>query len=254
MAVCTKESILSLPPLSPLYTLQNPFDKSPKRKYTKLLVMGSEEAEVESSSTPKLQLFLPPSPKAHEPEQPWTVASPLHTAASVPFRWEEEPGKPRPGTTLIIPTQKCLELPPRLLMDAETAKLSSPTTVLEGPYMGRSRFRSSSFSLKRESFRKNWSPQAGKSRPLVLGNGVVKGKGGFGSWRWGKSAYKGKCVAVGNHFFPSSSSVDGELDISIEDDDDESCKNNSVKMTKMKRSGSYPISTPARPDFWVSLF
>ncbi|XP_038682311.1 uncharacterized protein At4g00950-like [Tripterygium wilfordii] len=214
--------------------------------------MGSEGAEVESSSTPKLQLFLPPSPKAQEPEEPWIVASPLHTAASVPFRWEEEPGKPKPCTALIISTQKSLELPPRLLMDAETARLSSPTTVLEGPYMGRSsRFQSSSFSLKRDSFRKTWSPQIGKYSPLVLGNVGIKGKGTFGSWRWGKGAFKGKCeVGVGNHVFPSS--VDGENDINLEDD--ESCKNNSVKMTKMKRSGSYSISTPSRPHFWATIY
>ncbi|KAF5743790.1 hypothetical protein HS088_TW08G00378 [Tripterygium wilfordii] len=183
------------------------------------------------------------------------VASPLHTAASVPFRWEEVPGKPRPCSTLInIPTQKCLELPPRLLMDAETAKLSSPSTVLEGPYMGRSRFQSTSFSLKRESFRKIWSPQVGKFDPLVLSNGDGKtGKVGFGSWRWGKSPFKGKCeVVVGNHVFPSS--VDGESDINTEDDD-ESCKKRNVKTTtEMKRSGSYTISPPARPHFWATVY
>ncbi|GFY93507.1 hypothetical protein Acr_08g0019030 [Actinidia rufa] len=79
--------------------------------------MGTEE-EQEPSSTPKLPLLSLPPIKS--PERSGTLTPPLYTSASVPFRWEEEPGKPRPGTALLLlpttttTTTKGLELPPRL--------------------------------------------------------------------------------------------------------------------------------------------
>ena len=108
-------------------------------------MMGGSEAEVvaeeEQRNIPRLPLFNPP-PIMHSPERSGMVTPPLYTSASVPFGWEEEPGKPRPCTALVsFTTQKSLELPPRLqlLDDDDATKLSkvselpSPTTVLEGP-------------------------------------------------------------------------------------------------------------------------
>ncbi|KAE8698023.1 auxin response factor 9-like [Hibiscus syriacus] len=121
--------------------------------------MGSE-AEEESSCIPKLPLLSVSHAQLQSPERSGTLTPPFYvSAASVPFRWEEEPGKPKPCTTLATfsstpnePAQKCLELPPRLLLDAKVTKLSSPTTVLEGPYMGRARFQSSSFRMGGECY------------------------------------------------------------------------------------------------------
>lgn len=50
----------------------------------------------EEDATPKLSLFsLPKKP----PELPGMVTPPLQTAVSVPFQWEEAPGRPRPSCT-----------------------------------------------------------------------------------------------------------------------------------------------------------
>ncbi|KAE9593578.1 hypothetical protein Lal_00036621 [Lupinus albus] len=89
--------------------------------------MGSEVEVVdeEHSKIPKLPLFSIPAMKS--PERSGMITPPFHASVSVPFHWEQEPGKPIPCNALItfsnnIP--KSLELPPRLL-------LPSPTTVLD---------------------------------------------------------------------------------------------------------------------------
>ncbi|KAJ7959359.1 DUF688 domain-containing protein [Quillaja saponaria] len=100
--------------------------------------MASEEAdEISSATPPKLSLFSLPS---KPPEPPGMLTPPLQTTASIPFQWEEAPGKPRPCNTRSKPkSARSLELPPRLLIShqAEITKMPSPTTVLDGPYVGR---------------------------------------------------------------------------------------------------------------------
>ncbi|KAF3536045.1 hypothetical protein F2Q69_00019750 [Brassica cretica] len=86
-------------------------------------------------------------------ERPRGVAAkPRYTAryiaGSVPFLWEEAPGKPRSSARKPQRTNqtrenrgvaRCLDLPPPLLLPGEACKSStanepSPTTVLDGPY------------------------------------------------------------------------------------------------------------------------
>lgn len=90
----------------------------------------------ESNSSTKLALFLtPPSMKlkfpAHDHHPSGVLTPPLHTClASVPFKWELRPGKPRPYCTDIIifnDQPKSLEPPPRLyFLDKITKIPSSP--------------------------------------------------------------------------------------------------------------------------------
>ena len=90
-----------------------------------------------SSTPPKLSLFsLPRQP----PEPPGMVTPPLHASISVPFQWEEAPGKPRPSG-IIEPNSKprsarSLDLPPRLFADAKVAHFASPTTGVDEPIFG----------------------------------------------------------------------------------------------------------------------
>ncbi|KAL0309362.1 UNVERIFIED_CONTAM: hypothetical protein Sradi_5878500 [Sesamum radiatum] len=92
-----------------------------------------------------------PTMAMHSPDHPsGTATPPLQTLASVPFKWEEQPGKPRPCTDIIPFPQpsKPLELPPCRLDPAH--KMPSPTTVLDGPYnVARPKF--SSFRFFREA-------------------------------------------------------------------------------------------------------
>ncbi|KAL7106891.1 hypothetical protein ACP275_06G020500 [Erythranthe tilingii] len=157
--------------------------------------MGLEAVD-EKISTPKLSLSkLPCKPR----EPPQLLTPPLHPSVSIPFRWEEAPGKPRataddaaaaaPSSAAAEEPPKnkavarCLDLPPRLMMlhdDPKITLMPSPTMVLDGPYMGRSLSLACTFS-----FRKGPAVvTTGREDGLRAGK---KGSGGrnFGSGRWG---------------------------------------------------------------------
>ncbi|KAL3521658.1 hypothetical protein ACH5RR_019807 [Cinchona calisaya] len=94
------------------------------------------EKEASAATPPKLSLYKLPS-KQKEPQVMFTP--PISTTtASIPFEWEEAPGKPRAHFTKNknisnSSVARCLDLPPRLQLNNNTTD-SSPTTVLEGPY------------------------------------------------------------------------------------------------------------------------
>lgn len=124
-----------------------------------LCKMGEDEDEREAcfSTLSFPFLPLPAAPTMLSPDHPSGMATPpLQALASVPFKWEELPGKPRPCTDIVVRPEsaKCLELPPCRVLFTEPAhritKISSPTTVLDGPCnVGRPKF--SSFRLFREA-------------------------------------------------------------------------------------------------------
>ncbi|KAJ8748451.1 hypothetical protein K2173_003346 [Erythroxylum novogranatense] len=215
--------------------------------------MGSE-AKTEPWSTPRLPLLS--SQLSHglvqSPERSGTLSPPLYTSASVPFRWEEEPGKPRHCTTpsnTVDSSPKCLEPPPRLLLDAYIARQPSPITVLDGPYMGRSsRFQSFSFRIIRRERHGSFRRSCSSPQRSQLGATVFNKKGVFGSWRWGTRAFKGKREVVGgsSHVFPSL--FDREADNEEEDNNGSKL----LKFTKTKRPGSFSAVSHAKPPFWVS--
>ncbi|XP_059634398.1 uncharacterized protein At4g00950-like [Cornus florida] len=222
--------------------------------------MGSE-AEAEASFTPKLPLFLIPPMQSPEPSGMRTP--PLQTYASVPFRWEEEPGKPRPCTTLmtLCNEPKCLDLPPRLLItESKITKTPSPTTVLDGPYVGsssRSVFQSSSFRFIKEregSFRRGGgasgrmtSPHKGHLGTMILTKrGHNNDRGFFGSWGQRTLKRKGSKKEGGGDSFVFSSSIDmGEESVS---------NNDRVKMTSIRRNGSFSSLSKARSHLWTAIY
>ncbi|XP_010556602.1 PREDICTED: uncharacterized protein At4g00950 isoform X2 [Tarenaya hassleriana] len=216
--------------------------------------MGCEEEKQEGSTT-LLKLPLLPS-KAHNHTH--SLSSPIHpsVAASVPFCWEEEPGKPKhqpssspsstssPSSSSWSPN-KSLDLPPRLLhlveKDAKsiTKLSSSPTAVLDGPYsMGRSRrFESSSFRMMVmsggacygsfrsdaygdiEEMEEEEETKSNGPLALVRKRGGYRGRLGFeGFWR--RKALKGKAeFSGGSYVFPSS--VDRESEYSRNEEEEE---------------------------------
>ncbi|KAJ6410996.1 hypothetical protein OIU84_007699 [Salix udensis] len=104
-------------------------------------MMGSDDQlGYDPSPTPKLALFSF-SGKRHE-SPAGMLTPPIHTLASVPFKWEEAPGKPRPSCISTHQSKpkfaRCLELPPRLLNEVKVSNSPSPSTVLDGPYVSRS--------------------------------------------------------------------------------------------------------------------
>ncbi|KAG2701431.1 hypothetical protein I3843_06G040800 [Carya illinoinensis] len=182
--------------------------------------MGSSEPEYEASSTPKLSLFSLPS-KLLDQESTGMLTPPLRATASVPFHWEEAPGKPRQPCAADSKQEtaaRILELPPRLLLsESKSINMPSPTTVLDGPYVGRAVFHSHRFSFR--------SPDHEVGRRLTS-----KERGGhFGSMRWG-SFRKNKQVFQGSFDF-SSSAIDG--------DHDGGGTNTKGKITRVRRRGSF---------------
>jgi hypothetical protein len=146
---------------------------------------------------------------------------------------------------------------------------------LEGPYTGRSsrfqsssfritrsrssRFQSSSFRITRSreynygSFRRRCSPERGQLGTIAPSKRRVKEKGGFlGSWSWGRRDLKGNREAGGGSYvFPSSGDREA-ADQSSNEEEEMVSSSDKVKMTRMRRSGSFSAVSNARSQFWVS--
>lgn len=180
--------------------------------------------------------FLPTAPLS--PDHPSGMATPpLHALASVPFKWEELPGKPRPCTDIIVrpePAAKCLEPPPCSKM----AKMPSPTTVLDGPYnLGRPKF--SSFRIFREKQRSFDSSSGGGSPQSSVD--VLVGKKNNGRLKmsrlFGRSLRKKDGDDGGSFGFSSPSSFAGFDD----------CVFAEGKMTRNGSFSSFPEPAPPPP-------
>lgn len=248
----------------------------------------TEQQQQQSSSTttstiPTLQLFSFPPLKSPQNSSA-NLTSPLHTSASVPFSWEEQPGKPLPCLTLALPsnnnnTVKCLELPPRLLNETKFTKTPSPTTVLEGPYSYNNNNKLSSFEGKSSSFRflrkkqgsfdgisalslggsRGNSPERGFLGSMVLSrsNSLKRDKGLFGSWkkRGGVNSFKGSKNEAhhgGNFVFPSSLSDDGGCVATTTGCDGGGA---AVKVTRASRKGNFlGLSSPNKSHFWAAIY
>lgn len=117
-------------------------------------------------STPKLSLSKLPCKPKHPTQM---LTPPLQPSVSIPFHWEEAPGRPRSSTEEEAPpphpsksrAARCLHLPPRLSNEEPrevTIMPSSPTVVLDGPYVGRSLSLACTFSFRK-------GPGSGGLRP-----------------------------------------------------------------------------------------
>ncbi|KAK3415672.1 uncharacterized protein At4g00950 [Eucalyptus grandis] len=140
--------------------------------------MSSEsEKEDQRRSTPKLSLLSLPNHRRDPSDMP---DPPLQTTISVPFEWEEVPGKPKRASDQAKPSAvagpPCLEPPPRLWDEGRFTNTPSPSSVLDGPYMGRRSGHTFSFRKIGGSFRspEKRSKGEGKERTSI-----------FGSMRWG---------------------------------------------------------------------
>lgn len=192
------------------------------------------EPENEPSSTPKLSLFSLPSKPHESPGILLLTPPPCGTTASVPFQWEEAPGKPRPCTTTTGSKPRSarpLELPPRLLCDqTKITDMPSPTTVLDGPYVGRSVSHRFSFT----------SAEGGPGKRVAKERGLE-----FTSMRWG-SFRKNKGVLQGAFDF-SSSVVDGGGDGGGEGE-------TRVKIQRVKRKGSFLSLSHTKSHLLASIY
>ncbi|KAJ4954469.1 hypothetical protein NE237_011252 [Protea cynaroides] len=146
-----------------------------------------------SSTIPQKSLLLSIPLPQQSPDHPGMRSPPFRSHASVPFQWEEAPGKPlcpsNTSSSSSSPMEKCLELPPRLQLTESSNNNSkpSPTSVLDGPYVGRS-WISPSFRISPPtlgSFRRVTGISDDGDGSLLLGKrrDVSCGRGYFGSFR-----------------------------------------------------------------------
>ncbi|XP_057422493.1 uncharacterized protein At4g00950-like [Lotus japonicus] len=179
-----------------------------------------QEQEEELTTPPKLCLLVTRPYTAPEAPTP-----PPRTAASVPFQWEEAPGKPRPCHTRSEPAgrgggvSRALELPPRLsFMENNHNKVSvSPTTVLDGPYIGRA----VSFTMSHRSSTRDTEESSS-----------------FGSTRWLKKKKSNRVKREGSFDF-SSWSVDGT---------------SKVKIMRVRRTGSFLSLSRGTSHLWANIY
>ncbi|KAJ4951832.1 hypothetical protein NE237_028664 [Protea cynaroides] len=240
-----------------------------------------------STTPPKLSLFSRIPHQSPESASTGMLTPPLRPTASVPFRWEEAPGKPLPTTTVTATTTssvsaRCLELPPRLqLTDSFVSKnkiacisnrMTSPTTVLDGPYVGHAR--SSSFtscSFNRDppllgSFRRGSPDDSEGDGILQLGPSflgqtryISSGRGYFGSRvRKASSASSKQNQDIGESSFVisrSSSSSAVVLGVGLGEIEGAGTTNTKVKITRFRRAGSF-LSLPYTKSshFWASIY
>ncbi|XP_010267574.1 PREDICTED: uncharacterized protein At4g00950 [Nelumbo nucifera] len=188
------------------------------------------EPDIDPTPIPKLSLFSLPSHGL--PEPPGMCTPPPRSAqASVPFLWEEAPGKPRPTTTTTgvskASSARCLELPPRLFFtEAKITNLPSPTTVLDGPYVGRSASCTATFGRDRD----------GSSLFDTTTDGLR-----FGSIFHSKRETKGK----GSYLSSSGRKILNGIG--------ENDGNNKVKITRFRRSGSLFNLSLTRSHLWANI-
>ncbi|XAR62952.1 hypothetical protein NMG60_11022707 [Bertholletia excelsa] len=216
--------------------------------------MGSE-ADQDPSSIPQLPLFTAPPPMK-SPEPSWMLTPPHRAAASVPFQWEEQPGKPRPCIAMIAVSgqiQKSLDLPPRLqhFPDPKMTKIPSPTTVLDGPYVGIPVIRSSSFRFRRDRHRSFGSscesPERGQLGEMLLGRGEKKL---FGSWR--RKAKRGRLRESSGSTSVLSSSMDFSELVAGGEEGGHSAE--SVEVSRISRNGSFSNLSHVRSPFWATIY
>ncbi|XP_030458184.2 uncharacterized protein At4g00950-like [Syzygium oleosum] len=140
-------------------------------------MVSESENEDPRRSTPKLSLLSLPNHRRDPSDMP---DPPLQTSISIPFEWEEVPGKPkRPNDwskPRVIASPPCLEPPPRLWDEDKFTNTPSPTSVLDGPCMGRRSAQTFSFRKIGGSFR---SPEKRGKREAKERVSI------FGSMRWG---------------------------------------------------------------------
>lgn len=215
--------------------------------------MGEDDAVVE----PYISAYKFPysaTAAALSPEHLSGMATPpLHALASVPFKWEEQPGKPRPCTDIIVRPEPARGLePPPCRSGAKITRMPSPTTVLDGPYnLSRPRF--SSFRMFREkqsSFDSSssggggggGSPQSQSYGDVSVGkkNGRLKMSRLFNrSLRVRKEADEGSLGFSPSSFAGFDSDfVEGKM---------------KMKMRRNGRSFSSFSQTAPSPPLWVSL-
>lgn len=210
---------------------------------------------MDSSCTtpPKLSLYSVPGQRM---KPLGTATPPPRVLVSVPFMWEEAPGKPRkqptPGGHGMMPGgARSLDLPPRMvaaMVEAKSNKTLSPTTALDGP----------EHATRPVPLGSCYSFSFGEGRTDVTVGGKKKGV----VWFWGRKSGR-KMMRDGTW----EMSVEGleEKDVTCssmssspsrkkhggEHEEDGNVEEGRIRITRMRRNRS--LANVSTSHIWVSL-
>uniref|UniRef100_A0A2P2NJ23 Uncharacterized protein n=1 Tax=Rhizophora mucronata TaxID=61149 RepID=A0A2P2NJ23_RHIMU len=175
-------------------------------------------------------------PLPSKPQEPPPPAPPISSSVSVPFRWEEAPGKPRACTSAQSKaknTPSCLQLPPRLLNQAKVANVPSSTAALDrhDPSLPRSL----SFGQGRlASLSENWGWKVKTERIIGM------------SSRWGY-LNKNKEELENLFDFPRSV-IDRSAAVAHGN-----ASTKQVCITRIRRRSNFLNFSPTRSHLWISI-
>lgn len=113
-------------------------------------LMDVSDAEGDQSSTPRLAIF---STSWEVPEPQGTKTPPLIAPVSIPFKWEEAPGKPKALGIFDLTTSRSLHLPPRLQLLLDRSNSSLAECRVESPSKHLRLYRSTSLKCPSSSKR-----------------------------------------------------------------------------------------------------
>lgn len=226
-------------------------------------MVGSNSFNTDPSSTPpKLSLYSLPTQR---PEPPGMATPPLRVRVSVPFSWEEAPGKPRkePAPSDPRPSpSRGLELPPRLVAEemrsGSTSMSSSSTTVFDGPFvLGRA---NSCYSF---SFGEERSVRAGGGAVKTKERGVwswTRGRGrkvrGDGSWEMGFGSFRGFISpSLSSSSQSSADSMVGDGALNAREEEANKHDGEVIRITRFRRTRSLTgASSQATSQLWAGIY
>ncbi|XP_010924908.1 uncharacterized protein At4g00950 [Elaeis guineensis] len=213
-----------------------------------------------SSTPPKLSLYSLPSQR----RRPAGMATPpLRVPVSVPFSWEEAPGKPRkePGLRDSRPSpshgwHRGLDLPPRMVVEEmRSNNLSSIAAVHDGPYsLGRAAT-CSSFSFGENPVKSKergvWFWRRGRGRK------VRRDRNWEMSFRGLKGFIISPSLSSSSQSSAGSSVGDGvgNEEEEEEEEEEEAKHDRKVRITRFRRTKSLAsVSSHATSHLWAGIY
>ncbi|XP_008806386.1 uncharacterized protein At4g00950 [Phoenix dactylifera] len=213
-----------------------------------------------SSTPPKLSLYSLPSQR---PEPAGMATPPLRVPVSVPFAWEEAPGKPRKERGPCDPRpsprprwHRGLDLPPRMVAGEMRSSTMSSIPVLDGPYVLGRATSCYSFSLGDENPVKSkesgvWFWRRGRERKVRR----------YRNWEMNFRGLRGfisPSLSSSSQSSAGSSGGDGignEEEEEEEEEEAEAKHDKKVRITRFRRTKSLAsASSHATSHLWAGIY
>ncbi|KAG1367667.1 hypothetical protein COCNU_14G001350 [Cocos nucifera] len=223
-----------------------------------MAMLRSKSVDTDPSSTPpKLNLYSLPSQRR---EPAGMATPPVRVPVSVPFSWEEAPGKPRkePGLGDPRPSpspvwHRGLDLPPRMVLEEMRSNNNlSSIAVHDGPYvLGR--------AATCSAFSSGENPVKTKERGVWFWRRVKERKvRRDGNWEMSFKGLRGfisPSLSSSSQSSAGSSIGDGVGNEEEEEEEEEAKHDRKVRITRFRRTKSLAsVSSHATSHLWAGIY